>query len=339
MTEKILTIAIPCYNSQDYVRRALDSVVPAGERLEVLVVDDGSTDGTAAIAKEYEEKYPDVVRYLYKENGGHGDAVMYGVANATGFYYRVLDSDDWCNTENLIRMIDRLSEEKASGTTFDMVLTNYVYEHVGEKPKEIGYAHALPVEIPFGWEDSKKFNLGQNILMHSISYRLELIRSCGLRLPKHTFYVDNLYAFYPLPFVKKIFYFNFDLYHYFIGREDQSVNESVMFRRIDQQEQISYTMFGMHDLDRVESPKLRRYMSQYMAVMCAIVSALYVRRGDKASIEAKKAFWSKTKTRYQGAYKYMRKIFGVRILARTNFLTNGIIRLGYVIARKIYHFN
>ncbi|MCR5531164.1 MAG: glycosyltransferase [Lachnospiraceae bacterium] len=339
MTEKILTIAVPCYNSQDYMRRALDTIVPAGERLEVLIVDDGSTDGTAAIAHEYEEKYPDIVRYLHKENGGHGDAVMHGVANATGIYFRVLDSDDWINTENLIRMMDRLCSEKNSGKVFDMVITNYVYEHVGEKPKEIGYSHALPVEVPFGWQDTKKFNFGQNILMHSITYRHDLITSCGLRLPKHTFYVDNLYAFYPLPFVKEIFYFNFDLYHYFIGREDQSVNETVMFRRIEQQEQITFTMFGMHDLDKVESPKLRRYMTQYMAVMCAIVSALYVRHGDKASLEAKKAFWSKTKTRYQGAYKHLNTIWALRFIANTNWFTNTIVRIGYVVARKIYHFN
>ena len=339
MTEKLLTIAIPCFNSQDYVRKALDSVVPAGDRLEVLIVDDGSSDGTAAIAHEYEEKYPGIVRYLHKENGGHGDAVMYGVANATGLYYRVLDSDDWINTDNLKVMMDRINEDRIGGTVYDMVLTNYVYEHVGEKPKEVSYASALPVGVLFTWDDTKKFSFGQNILMHSITYRLEMLKSCGLRLPKHTFYVDNLYAFYPLPFVKKILYLDFDLYHYFIGRVDQSVNEKVMFSRIDQQEQIAYTMFGMHDLDRVESPRLRRYMVQYMAVMCAIVSALYVRHGDKASIEAKKTFWMRTETRYQGAYRHLRKIFGVRFIRRTNFFTNAVIRIGYVITRKIYHFN
>lgn len=339
MSEKLLSIAIPCYNSQDYVRRALDSVVPAGEALEVLIVDDGSTDGTAAIAKEYEEKYPSVVRYLYKENGGHGDAVMFGVAHATGLYYRVLDSDDWINTENLIRMMEHLSAEKKAGVVYDMALTNYVYEKVGQKPKEIGYGSALPSGVAFSWDEIKKFNYGQNILMHSITYRLELIKTCGLRLPKHTFYVDNLYAYYPLPFAKKLYYFDFDLYHYFIGRQDQSVNESVMFRRINQQEQIAFTMFGMHDLNNVESPKLRRYMAQYMLMMCAIVSALYVREGSKSSLQAKKIFWEKTKTRYHSAYSHIKKFFPTPFLSHTNWFTNIIIRIGYSIARRIYHFN
>ena len=124
MSDKILTVAIPCYNSQEYVTRALDSLIPAGTDIEVIVVDDGSTDRTAEIAKEYVEQYPDIVRYVYKDNGGHGDAVMYGIKEATGLYYRVVDSDDWYNTDNLIKMITRLQEDRERGKFYDMVVTN-----------------------------------------------------------------------------------------------------------------------------------------------------------------------------------------------------------------------
>lgn len=340
MSEKILTVAIPCYNSQDYVTRALDSLIPAGPAIEVIVVDDGSTDRTAEIAKEYVEKYPDIVRYVYKENGGHGDAVMSGIREATGLYYRVVDSDDWYNTDNLIRMITRLSEDRAKGKVYDMVVTNYVYEKVGEKnKKEVGYSSALPVEQEFTWDDMKDFNVGQYMLMHSIAYRLELLRTCGLRLPKHTFYVDNLYAYYPLPFVKSIFYFNFDLYHYFIGREDQSVNEKQLFKRIDQQVLVAYTMFGMHDLDRVENKKLRKYMAQYNAVLAAICSALYVRMGGKENRKKKREFWNRVKSRYHGVYKYMKKFFLIGVVRRTNWFFDSLTMIGYFICRKIYHFN
>ena len=338
--EKLLSIAVPCYNSQDYVKKALDTVVPAGDRIELLIVDDGSTDGTAEIARSYVEQYPDIVRYLYKENGGHGDAVMHGAANATGTYFRVLDSDDWLNTANLTKMLDKLEAEREQGVVFDMVLSNYVYEKVGcKKNKEVGYASALPVERPFTWEETKKFNLGQNLLMHSITYRREMLQSCGLHLPKHTFYVDNLFAYYPLPFVKTIYYFNFDLYHYFIGRADQSVNEEQMIKRIDQQVLVANTMYAMHDLAKVESKKLRRYMAQYTAVISAIVSALYVRMGGKEAMKAKKEFWSRVETRYRSTFKEVKKIAPVAILRRTNAVTNVIINVVYLICRKIYHFN
>lgn len=337
---KLLSIAIPCYNSQDYVRRALDTVVPAGDRVEILVVDDGSTDGTADIAREYEEKYPDCVRYFHKENGGHGDAVMFGADHATGFYFRVLDSDDWLNTENLNRMLDRLEEDRNSGVVYDLVLTNYVYEKVGCKSKEIGYSSALPVETAFTWDDTKKFNLGQNLLMHSITYRREMLLATGLRLPKHTFYVDNLFAYYPLPFVKSIFYFNFDLYHYYIGRTDQSVCEDQMIKRVDQQVLIANTMYSMHDLKTIKSKKLRRYMAQYVAVISTIVSALYVRKGGKEAMEAKREFWSRVKTRYGNTYQEVcRMIKPLYFVRTTNRFTSFLINAGYVICRKIFHFN
>ena len=338
---KLLSIAIPCYNSQEYVRRALDTVVPAGDRVEILVVDDGSTDKTAEIAREYEEKYPDSVKYLYKENGGHGDAVMFGAEHATGLYFRVLDSDDWLNTTNLNKMLDRLDEDRAAGEVYDMVLTNYVYEKVGCKhKKEIGYSSALPVEKKFTWDDTKKFNLGQNLLMHSIAYRREMLMSCGLHLPKHTFYVDNLFAYYPLPFVKSIYYFNFDLYHYFIGRADQSVCEDQMIKRVDQQVLIANTMYSMHDLKTIKSKKLRRYMAQYVAVISTIVSALYVRKGGKEAMEAKKEFWSRVKARYGSTYQEVcRLVKPIYFVRTTNWFTSFLINTGYVICRKIFHFN
>ena len=237
-------------------------------------------------------------------------------------------------------MVNRLCEDRSKGTIYDMVVTNYVYEKVGEKnKKEVGYSSALPVEKEFTWDDMKDFNIGQYMLMHSIAYRVEMLKSCGLHLPKHTFYVDNLYAYYPLPYVKSIFYFNFDLYHYFIGREDQSVNEKQLFQRIDQQVLVAYTMFGMHDLDQIQNKKLHKYMTQYNAVLAAICSALYVRMGGAENRKRKREFWDRVKTRYHSTYKYMKKIFLVGLVRRTNVFFDFLTLIGYYICRKIYHFN
>ena len=107
---KLLSIAIPSYNSEAYMRHAIESLLPGGDEVEILVVDDGSKDGTAAIADEYEARYPGIVRALHKENGGHGDAVMCGLHHATGIYFKVVDSDDWVDPECFNRVLARLRE-------------------------------------------------------------------------------------------------------------------------------------------------------------------------------------------------------------------------------------
>ncbi len=338
--DKILTIAIPCYNSQDYVRRALDTVVTSGDKVEVIVVDDGSVDATGEIVQEYVEQYPDIVRYVRKENGGHGDAVMTGIREAKGRYFYVLDSDDWLDAKELTRIVDKLSIANRDKVRYDMVIVNYVYEKVTEKhPRTIHYRSAMPVGRAFGWEETNKFRIGQYITMHSAIYRTTLLQSCGLRLPKHTFYVDNLFVYYPLPFVKKLIYFDVDLYHYFIGREDQSVNEKRLMERIDQQVLVTNTMLGMHELDQVESPRLRRYMSQYNTIMTVICSALYAKIGTPDALNKKRKFWERVKSRYAGQYKYMQYQILVVAVRGNSAFTTWITKRGYDLAKVLFHFN
>ena len=98
---KLLSIAIPCYNSQDYMEKCIESLLVGGEEVEILVVDDGSSDRTAEIADAYAAKYPTIVKAIHQENGGHGEAVNAGIRNATGLYFKVVDSDDWVNRRSL----------------------------------------------------------------------------------------------------------------------------------------------------------------------------------------------------------------------------------------------
>ena len=107
---KILSVAIPCYNSQDYMAKCIESLLPGGSDIEILVVDDGSKDETARIADDYEKKYPGIVRAIHQENGGHGEAVNAGIRNAAGIYFKVVDSDDWVDSEVLLEIIEKLKE-------------------------------------------------------------------------------------------------------------------------------------------------------------------------------------------------------------------------------------
>ena len=193
---KLLSIAIPCYNSEDYMRNCIESLLPGGEEVEIIIVDDGSEkDRTAEIADEYAAKYPKIVKAVHQENGGHGEAVNTGLKNASGLYFKVVDSDDWVDAESYQKVLQKLAELVHEGNTVDMMICNYVYEKQGARRKKtIRYTTAFPQDQVFTWSDVKHFHLGQYILMHSVIYRTRMLQNCGLELPKHTFYVDNIFA-------------------------------------------------------------------------------------------------------------------------------------------------
>ena len=268
---KYLSFAIPCYNSEAYMEKAIQSILPGGEDVEIIVVNDGSSDKTSEIAKKYEAMYPGIVKAVDKENGGHGDAVNTGLAHATGAYFKVVDSDDWVDEESLLKLLAAIKGFVDGESKVDMIISNYVYEKVGMTHKKvIHYRNVLPQNQIFRWDDIGSFHLDQYILMHSVIYRTEMLRLCQLRLPKHTFYVDNIYVYYPLPHVRTLYYMDVDFYRYFIGREDQSVNEKVMISRIDQQIYVTKSMISMYELRMVESKKLRKYMINYLAIMMTV---------------------------------------------------------------------
>ena len=237
---KLLSVTVPCYNSQEYMRHCIETLLPGGEEIEILIVDDGSTDGTAAIADEFQERYPTIVRAIHQENAGHGGAVMKGLENAAGLYFKVVDSDDWVDPQVLKDLLKLLRRFKQTNQLVDMVVSDFVYDKAGARHKKVmRYPRAIPTDRVLHWEDVGNFPKGHYLLMHSVIYRTQVLRDCGLDLPLHTFYVDNLFVYVPMTQVKTLYYVDRVFYHYFIGREDQSVQEAVMIRRINQQLKVS----------------------------------------------------------------------------------------------------
>lgn len=232
---KLLSVTVPCYNSQDYMRHCVETLLPGGDEVEILIVDDGSKDDTAAIADQLQAQYPTIVRAIHQENAGHGGAVMKGLENATGLYFKVVDSDDWVDTQVLKDLLALLRRFARQGEGVDMVVSDFVYDKVGARHKKVmRYPFAIPQNKVLRWEEVGSFPKGHYLLMHSVIYRTQLLRESGLDLPRHTFYVDNLFVYVPMAQVKTLYYVDKVFYHYFIGREDQSVQEGVMIRRIDQ---------------------------------------------------------------------------------------------------------
>ncbi len=338
---KLLSIAVPCYNSEDYMKHCIESLLPGGEDVEIIIVDDGSIkDRTAEIADEYAARYPGIVKAVHQENGGHGEAVNTGLQNATGLYFKVVDSDDWVDEESYQKVLSKLAELVREGNTVDMMICNYVYEKQGARRKKtIRYTTAFPQDQVFTWNDVKHFRLGQYILMHSVIYRTQMLQSCGLELPKHTFYVDNIFVYYPLPYVKTLYYMDIDLYRYFIGRSDQSVNEQVMIGRVDQQIKVNKIMIDQYDLRSIQNPKLRKYMSSYLEIMMTVSSIMLIRSGTAESLEKKKDLWQYLKKRDAGLYyKLYFGIFG-RAMNLPGKGGRKVSVIAYKLANKVMGFN
>ncbi len=277
---KTITFGVPCYNSAEYMDKCITSIVEGSAcapDVQVVVVDDGSTkDDTLAHAQAWHERYPDIVDVVHQENGGHGRAVMCALEHARGTYFKVVDSDDWVDAEALKALLERLRAFISYQTQVDLVVTNYVYEHVEDaKRKTIDYGFALPKGKICGWHQIGHFNMSQYMLMHALCYRTEVLRTCGLDLPAHTFYVDNIYAYVPLPHCKTLYYLDVDLYRYFIGREDQSVNLEMQIARIDQQLEVTrYMMRAYHLYEDVSEKRLRRYMIGHFTLMMSVCSVI-----------------------------------------------------------------
>ena len=336
---KLITFTVPCYNSAAYMDHCIQTLLTAGEDAEILLVDDGSTDETGAIADRYAAEYPNVVRAIHQENGGHGAGVNQGMQNATGLYFKVVDSDDWLDTEALAQLMEKLHtfEEPV-----DLILCNYVYEHVEDNSQRVvRYRKVLPTDKVFGWDEVGRFNATQFITMHAAVYRTEVLRKTGIRLPKHTFYVDNLYVYQPLPDVETLYYLDVDLYRYFIGRADQSVTEENLIRRIDQQILVTKIMVDVHDLQALEArnKRLALYMYHYISIMLMICTIYLMMSGTPESLEKSDALWQWLKDTHPAIFRRMRYRSANVAFLLPGKVGRDIDLFFYKLLRRIYKFN
>lgn len=340
---KLLSFAVPCYNSAAYMDKCIESLLKGGEDVEIIIVNDGSSDETADIADRYAARYPSIIKAVHKENGGHGSAVNAGIENAKGLYFKVVDSDDWVKEDAYMQILETLKELTGGEKVLDMLISNFVYEKLGQnRHKVMRYKHALPQNELFTWQDVKHFRKGQYILMHSVIFRTKLLKECGLKLPEHTFYVDNLYVFEPLPYVRNMYYLDVNFYRYYIGREGQSVNEEIMIGRIDQQIRVNKLMIDylVEKKSRViGNKKLYSYMVSYLDIITTISSILLIRSGTKENLEKKKELWAYLKKK---DWLLHRKIRYGLLGSCINLPGRGGRRIsveGYKICRRFFNFN
>ncbi len=338
---KLISFTVPCYNSAAYMHICIDSLLTGGDRVEIIIIDDGSSDDTGAIADAYAAKYPDTIKVVHQENGGHGEGINQGLKHAQCPYFKVVDSDDWVNAVALQHVLNRLEALEESGGV-DLVVCNYVYEHDDRSLlSTIRYKNVFPENKVIGWEETGKFRPDQYLTLHSAIYRTEIIRQSGIVLPKHIFYEDNLFVYAPLPLTKKLLYLDEDLYRYLIGREGQSVSEQVMMKRCGHQIEIAQRIFDLHDLNVIlkENPKLGRYMYHEACFMLVIATVFTRLNRTEESERQLKSMWEHC---YQSDPVMAKKMRRNLLNFATNLpgsLGRSLGLKGYWLAHKIVQFN
>ena len=233
--DKQLTVIVPAYNVENYLEKALDScIIKNMESLEVLVVNDGSTDGTYEIAKRYEKIYPTCFKAINKENGGYGSVLNYGIEHASGRYLKVLDGDDWFNSCALASFI-----EKAPSISSDIV--GFSYAEINDMSNAFIIKRDLPIDAEGEYKAAAV--LGKSASMHSFIYKTELVRNCQINFPEHCLYTDTILVTAVLDVSDTVYIFPQDLYQYRVGREGQSVDPRVRARKLnDMHKVLTYLM-------------------------------------------------------------------------------------------------
>lgn len=335
---KLLTVTIPCYNSQDYMENCVNSLLIGGEKVEIIIIDDGSKDNTGKIADNYAAKYPSMVKVIHQENGGHGEGINQGLKYATGTYFKVVDSDDTVSAD-FPEFLKKLEECEAQGGV-DMVVTNYYYVHSdGIGDRSINYSNALPEGRIFEWQDTKSFLIHQLLTIHSCTFRTETMRRGGQALPKHVFYEDNLMVYKTLPNVHRMYYMNADLYRYWIGRPDQSVQQNVMSKRYHHQIFVTEKCFRSCHLDEITNPTLKKYMKHELFIMFGI-SILFTRLNKTDETDAAiEKMWENCKAFDPKWGNYFRNRTLLWFICMPGAFGRNFSGMIYKIANKVVRFN
>ena len=335
---KLLTVTVPCYNSQDYMEKCIRSLLTGGERVEIIIIDDGSKDRTGEIADAYAAKYPAIVRAVHQENGGHGEGINQGLRHATGRYFKTVDSDDWLSGD-FPRFLDLLEDCDRQGGV-DLFVTNYHYDHAdGKGDRSINFSNALPEGRIFSWAETKPFRVDQILMIHSCTFRTEMLRQTGLQMPKHTFYEDNYMVYGNLQAVERIYYMNADLYRYFIGREGQSVQEDVMKRRYTHQIRATELCFTSFHLGDIADRRKRAYLKHEMFIMFGI-STLYARLNRSEEADRNLAqMWERCSAFDAKWAEYFKRKTVLRLVSTDSKGASARARLAYKLAHCVVRFN
>ena len=339
----LVTFVIPCYNSADYMRRCIDSLLTATQPCEILVINDGSSDDTGAIARRYAEEHPQVVA-IDQENANWGGVVNHGLELAHGTYFKVVDSDDYLDELALRRVLDTLALAVETGNEPDLLITNYIYDHLGTNSQRVmQYRSFFPIGRAFTWNElrlsSEKAPQDKFIMIHAAWFKTSIVRTSGMRLEEGVSYMDSMLLLHPLPYTKTLLYLDVAPYHYLIGREGQSVEIEVVKQHID--EQILASKLAIDDYDYAQlyrnNPGCAMMMTGYVSCMMSVSTIHLFMIGTDEALEKNRELWDHLAEKNPALYDNVCKSWAGRANRKTR-LGRFIALCGYGLAQKIYKF-
>lgn len=265
MNNKIITFIVPAYNAERYLEKCLSSFLPSGrglEEIEVIIVNDGSNDGTKEIGEKFAAAFPALFVLIDKENGGHGSAINVASEAARGRYMKVVDADDWVDTENLERYITALRQSSA-----DVVITHFHTIHVISGKRTAIKTGGVQFGRTYSMTEFMGFGKGalSCCMFHGITYRTEFYRSCGLSLSEKISYEDQEYCTLPFIYVKTVLFLDLFLYEYLIGSADQSMSDANQVARAWQLEHVFWKILGEYKKNEPVSAAASRYILYKLA--------------------------------------------------------------------------
>lgn len=273
--EKILSICIPSYNMEGFLGRCVDSLlVPEVlDKLEIIIVNDGSNDKTLSIANNYKQEYSNSILIIDKPNGHYGSCVNAALQVVTGKYFRIVDADDWVDSNNLKTVIDTLSH-----TDVDVLFTKCMYQNFG-KNQQVPRKYS---DITFNTIlDLNKFRVPDCILsMHSLTYRTQLLRDINYKQTEGICYTDTEYVCFPMCQARTLYALDIFLYQYYIGRDDQSM----AFNSIERNLNHTYPLIKRFSMEKtnLNGNKNSKYIHEYFIKLAAtqlyIYSIIFCRR-------------------------------------------------------------
>ncbi len=327
--EKILSIAIPAYNVEKYLEQCLRSfeVEEILNKIEVLIINDGSKDKTPEIARKYCEKYPDTY-YLYnKENGGHGSGINYGIRYATGKYFKVVDGDDWLNTEELPEFITTLENTNA-----DIVAADFLCIQ-DETGVVLGEKYCTTKDDHYGKIcDLSKGEVGDVIKMHALTIRTDILQKHDIVIDEHCYYVDCEYITYPVPYVTTVYFYHKFIYMYRLGRNGQSMDIRSMQKNRAQHMHVLESLLRFYDGMGDITPGSRKYVEQCIGQVVENQFQIYISMGTQKGVRRELAEWDRSlKTNYPAIYGATHKK-SITLLRRTGYV---ILPVGTMVYRFV----
>lgn len=304
--DKILTAVVPAYNVERYLDQCLSSFAecPARDRMEVVVVDDGATDGSLEIAQRYRFQHPDLFRVFHKENGGHGSVINFGVEQARGAYLKVVDGDDWVDAEGLAGLVELLAREDA-----DVVASDYQCVEDGSY-RVLERRHAARDASHYGTVVGFDVASAEEIMkIHSLTFRTAVLRDNNVRFAEGCFYEDAQYAVFPLMYCETVRYDDTVVYQYRLGRAGQSVDIASLVARRDEHSRILDSLFAFREDRRSRVDEAHAaYLDRSIALFAQNQYQIYLARGlAGGSFAEMRAFDRRLREEVRGVYDAMDK--------------------------------